>query len=51
MLEAPSGVLMKALWKVGAKVQAYDPEAMKECLRIYGQCDDLTFTETQKICP
>ena len=30
MREAPSRVLMEALWKAGAKVQAFDPEAMKE---------------------
>lgn len=41
MREAPSRVLMEALWAAGAKVRAYDPEAMKECARIYGQRDDL----------
>lgn len=30
MREAPSRVLMEALWKAGAKIQAYDPEAMEE---------------------
>ncbi|PWV59581.1 UDPglucose 6-dehydrogenase [Plasticicumulans acidivorans] len=37
MRDAPSRVLMEALWAAGAKVQAYDPEAMKECRRIYGE--------------
>jgi len=47
MREAPSRVLMESLWNAGAKVQAYDPEAMGECQRIYGQRDDLTLMETQ----
>ncbi|MCB1813654.1 MAG: UDP-glucose/GDP-mannose dehydrogenase family protein [Candidatus Competibacteraceae bacterium] len=41
MREAPSRVLMEALWAAGARVQAYDPEAQAECRRIYGQRDDL----------
>lgn len=41
MRDAPSRVLMEALWAAGAKVQAYDPEAMKECRRIYGERSDL----------
>ncbi len=45
MREAPSRVLMEALWAAGAKVRAYDPEAMKECRRIYGERDDLTLCE------
>jgi len=46
MREAPSQVLMEALWQAGASVQAYDPEAMNECQRIYGQRDDLVLTGT-----
>lgn len=46
MREAPSRVLMEALWRAGAKVQAFDPEAMYECQRIYGQHDSLTLTGT-----
>ncbi|NVF16288.1 UDP-glucose dehydrogenase family protein [Vreelandella maris] len=41
MREAPSRSLMEALWQAGAKVQAFDPEAMAECRRIYGERDDL----------
>jgi len=41
MREAPSRVLMEALWESGARVRAYDPEAMDETKRIYGQRDDL----------
>ncbi|MCL4525416.1 MAG: UDP-glucose/GDP-mannose dehydrogenase family protein [Gammaproteobacteria bacterium] len=36
MREAPSRVLMEALWRRGARVQAYDPVAMEEARRIYG---------------
>jgi UDPglucose 6-dehydrogenase len=37
MRDAPSRALMEALWASGAKVRAYDPEAMHECERIYGE--------------
>ena len=37
MREAPSRVLLEALWQSGAKVQAYDPAAMEETQHIYGQ--------------
>jgi len=47
MREASSRVLMEALWAAGAKVRAYDPEAMDETLRIYGQRDDLILVEHQ----
>lgn len=46
MREAPSRVLMEALWQEGARVQAFDPEAMNECQRIYGQQDGLTLMGT-----
>jgi len=36
MRAAPSRTLMEALWAQGATVKAYDPEAMKEAQRIYG---------------
>jgi len=41
MREAPSRYLMEALWEQGAKVRAYDPEAMEETSRIYGERNDL----------
>jgi UDPglucose 6-dehydrogenase len=41
MREAPSRVLMEALWAVGAKVRAYDPVALEETARIYGSRADL----------
>jgi UDPglucose 6-dehydrogenase len=46
MREAASRVLMESLWAAGAKVRAYDPVAMPECLRIYGTRPDLTLCET-----
>lgn len=48
MREAPSRVLMEALWEAGAKVQAYDPEAMNETQRIYGNRDDLMLCGTKE---
>ncbi len=48
MRDAPSRVLMEALWAAGAKIQAFDPEAMPECQRIYGQRDDLKLMGTQE---
>lgn len=45
MREAPSRVLMEALWEAGASVQAYDPEAMEECHRIYGDRADLSYAQ------
>jgi UDPglucose 6-dehydrogenase len=41
MREAPSRVLMEALWKAGASVRAYDPQSMHETRRIYGERPDL----------
>jgi UDPglucose 6-dehydrogenase len=48
MREASSRMLMESLWAAGAKVQAFDPEAMDECQRIYGQRDDLALVGTQE---
>jgi len=50
MREAPSRVLMESLWAAGARVQAYDPEAMAETTRIYGQRDDLTLCDSADDC-
>lgn len=49
MREAPSRVLMEQLWNAGAKVQAFDPEAMEETKRIYGEREDLTLCETKQV--
>lgn len=48
MREAPSRILMEQLWEAGAKVQAYDPEAMEETQRIYGSRDDLSLMGTKE---
>ena len=48
MRDAPSRVLMEALWQVGACVQAFDPEAMQECLRIYGERTDLILCDSRE---
>lgn len=48
MREAASRVLMESLWQVGAKVQAFDPEAMEETQRIYGQRSDLVLCGTKE---
>jgi UDPglucose 6-dehydrogenase len=48
MREASSRILMEELWKRGATVQAYDPEAMNEAQRIYGHRDDLRLMGTKE---
>ena len=42
MREASSRALMEALWRSGARVRAYDPVAMTEARRLYGERPDLT---------
>src|ERR1700722_18123169 len=46
MREAASRVLMEALWAAGANVRAFDPVAMPECRRIYGDRPDLVLCKT-----
>ncbi|MFZ5756994.1 MAG: UDP-glucose dehydrogenase family protein [Pseudomonadota bacterium] len=41
MREAPSRVLLEAVWAAGGKVRAYDPKAAEETHRIYGDRPDL----------
>lgn len=45
MREASSRKLMESLWDAGARVQAFDPVAMEETARIYGNRGDLTLAE------
>ena len=40
MREAPSRNLLEALWREGCTVRAYDPAAIKEAGRIYGERPD-----------
>ena len=48
MREAPSRVLMEALWAEGAKVQAYDPAAMEEAQHVYGNKPELMLAGTKE---
>ncbi|WP_044872912.1 UDP-glucose/GDP-mannose dehydrogenase family protein [Pseudomonas sp. LFM046] len=48
MREAPSRVLLEALWAAGAQVRAYDPEAMHEARRIYGERSDLLLVDSKE---
>ena len=48
MREAPSRVLMEALWQAGARVQAFDPAAMEETQHIYGDRPDLMLCGTKE---
>lgn len=43
--EAPSLVIIEALLEAGAAVQAYDPKAMDEAKRHFGEPDGLTYAE------
>jgi len=45
MREAPSRRLLEQLWAAGAKVRAYDPEALLEASRIYGERTDLVLCD------
>ncbi len=46
MREAPARDLMEALWAAGAKVRAYDPVAMAEARRLYGDRPDLSLVDS-----
>jgi UDPglucose 6-dehydrogenase len=47
MRDAPSRVLIKGLWERGATVTAYDPVAMHEATRIFGNDPRLKLVDTQ----
>ena len=46
MRAASSRRLLAQLWEAGARVRAYDPEAMHEARRIFGERADLVFCES-----
>ena len=48
MRDAPSRNLMESLWGAGAKVQAFDPVAMQEAQRIYGNNKFLLLAGTKE---
>jgi len=41
MREAPARTIIEMLWKAGASVRVYDPVALNETTRIYGERADL----------
>jgi len=47
MREAPSRILMEALWQAGARVQAYDPEAMSVARGLYPDTTQLALVESR----
>ncbi len=46
MREAPSRTVLQGLWQRGAMVSAYDPAAMEETRRIYGERADLQLDDS-----
>jgi len=46
MRAAPSRRLLGQLWEAGAKVRAFDPEAMAEARRIFGEREDLVLCDS-----
>ena len=48
MREAPSRILMTQIWEAGGVVRAYDPEAMEEARRIFGDREDLVFCSSAR---
>ena len=48
MRDAPSRVLLAALWQAGARVRAFDPEAMDEARHLFGARDDLLLTASKE---
>lgn len=50
MREAPSRVLMEALWRAGAQVRAHDPAAMAEARRLYPDPEALLLCDDPMAC-
>ncbi|TVP55546.1 MAG: UDP-glucose/GDP-mannose dehydrogenase family protein [Halomonadaceae bacterium] len=48
MRESSSRVLMEKLWAAGARVQAFDPEAMEETQRLYPDRSELSLCGTKE---
>jgi UDPglucose 6-dehydrogenase len=48
MRDAPSRVILEALIEAGASVQVFDPEAMQEARRIYGNKAGLSYCDSPK---
>lgn len=47
MRDAPSRVVLEALWAAGCTVQVYDPAAMAGCAAIYGERPDLVLVSSR----
>lgn len=47
MREAPSVTIINALVNAGAKIQAYDPAAMKEAEHIFGNQPNISYTQDE----
>ena len=47
MREAPSRILMEALWQAGSIIRAYDPKAITAARKIYKDRSDLILCDTQ----
>jgi UDPglucose 6-dehydrogenase len=47
MRDAPSRVLIEGLLSCGARIQAFDPEAMEEAKKIYGDCEGFVLSSTK----
>ena len=48
MREAPSRVLIEAIWAAGGQVKAFDPQAMGACEAIYGPREDMRYCTTKE---
>jgi UDPglucose 6-dehydrogenase len=48
MREAPSKSLIEAVWAAGGTVQAFDPQAMKACERLYGERADMVYCASKE---
>ncbi len=48
MREAPSRVLVEAILAAGGKVQAFDPQALHEASRIFGERDNLALVQSRE---
>lgn len=48
MREAPSLILLKALWRAGASVRAFDPQARDEARRLFGERKDLALLDNKE---
>ncbi|HEV7253820.1 MAG TPA: UDP-glucose/GDP-mannose dehydrogenase family protein [Mesorhizobium sp.] len=48
MRDAPSRVLLEALWRAGATVQAHDPEAMRQARALFGDRPDLVLAPSRE---